>query len=62
MTRKLSTVVVLLASMLSLTVLASCQSAQPFGFTGSAMSDRARYTDDKGKFHEELYVAGRPLR
>ena len=65
MTRKLTIVGLLLASMLSLTLLASCQSTQPFGLTGAtgtSASDRVRFTDDKGKFHQDLYIANKALR
>ena len=61
MTRKLS-LGLLLASLLVLPFLAACQSTQPAALTGSSAADKARFVDDKGRFHADLYSANKPLR
>ena len=45
--------------------LAGCQTggAQPYGVRGTPTAqEQSHYTDDKGRFHQDLWEAGRPLR
>lgn len=43
--------------------LTGCQSTQPYGVRGEPTAEeRTHYIDDKGRFHEDLWEQGKPLR